>query len=48
MHTLPEWVYQVDMVGKTVVVGLAGWLFHIYDVRQMRAGGMELVQQCSS
>ena len=48
MHVLPEWVYQVDVVGTTVVVGLAGRLFHIYDVQQMRAGGMELVQRCSS
>ena len=48
MHALPEWVYQVDVVGTTVVVGLAGGLFHIYDVRQMRAGGVEPVQRCSS
>ena len=38
-HALPEWVYQVDVVGMTVVVGLAGRLFHIYDVRQMQRGG---------
>ena len=37
---LPEQMYQVDVVGTMVVVGLAGQLFHIYDVRQMRVGGM--------
>ena len=26
------------MAGTTVVVGLAGWLFYIYDVRQMHTG----------
>ena len=30
MHALPEQVYWVDVVGMTVVVGLAGQLFHIY------------------
>ena len=44
MHTLPEWVYQVDVVGTMVVVGLAGRLFHIYDVWQMCVQGTELVQ----
>jgi hypothetical protein len=32
--------------GDDVVVGLAGRLFHIYDVRQMRTGGAEPVQRC--
>ena len=41
-------MYQVDMAGTTVVVGLAGRLFHIYDVRQMHAGGAEPVQRRSS
>ena len=41
-------MYQVDVVGTTVVVGLAGRLFHIYDVWQMRTGGAELVQRHSS
>ena len=41
-------MYQVDVAGTMVVVGLAGQLFHIYDVRQMRAGGVELVQWRSS
>ena len=31
-------MYQVNMVGTTVVVGLAGRLFYIYDVWQMCAG----------
>ena len=30
MHMLLEWVYQVDMAGTMVVVGLVGQLFHIY------------------
>ena len=40
-------MYQVDVVG-TMVVGLVGWLFHIYDMRQMCAGGAEPVQRRSS
>ena len=43
-HALPEWVYQVDVAGTTVVVGLVGRLFHIYDMWQMRTGGVEPVQ----
>ena len=41
-------MYQVDVAGTMVVVGLAGWLFHIYDVWQMRTGGVEPVQWHSS
>ena len=41
-------MYQVDVVGMMVVVGLVGRLFHIYDVRQMRTGGAEPVQRRSS
>ena len=41
-------MYQVDVAGTTVVVGLAGRLFHIYDMQQMRTGGAEPVQQRSS
>ena len=29
MHMLPEWMYQVDVAAMMVVVGLAGWLFHV-------------------
>ena len=29
MHALPEWMYQVDMAGTMVVVGLEGQLFHM-------------------
>ena len=36
--SLPEQMYQVNVVGTTVVVGLAGRLFYIYDMWQMRAG----------
>ena len=46
--SLLEQMYQVDVAGTTVVVGLAGRLFHIYDVQQMRMGGTELVQWRSS
>ena len=31
-------MYQVDVAGTTVVAGLAGRLFYIYDVWQMHAG----------
>ena len=39
-------MYQVDcdVAGMTVVVALAGRLFHIYDMWQMHAGGAEPVQ----
>ena len=37
-------MYQVNVVGTMVVVGLAGQLFYIYDVQQMRAG---VRSQCS-
>ena len=36
------------MAGMTVVVGLVGQLFHIFNVQQMRAGGAEPVQWHSS
>ena len=36
--SLLEQMYQVNVAGTTVVVGLAGQLFYIYDVRQMCAG----------
>ena len=41
-------MYQVDVAGMMVVVGLAGRLFHIYDVQQMHTGGVEPVQRRSS
>ena len=41
-------MYQVNVAGMMVVVGLAGWLFHIYDMRQMCVGGAEAVQWHSS
>ena len=43
MHVLPEQAYQVDVVGTTVVEGLVGGLFHIYDVWLMCTRGMEPV-----
>ena len=36
--SLLEQMYQVNVAGTTVVVGLAGWLFYIYDVWQMHTG----------
>jgi len=34
-HTLPEYVYHLDLVNNTLVVGMACRLFHIYDIRKM-------------
>lgn len=34
-HTQPERVYRMDIVGNKLVVGLAGRLVHIYDVRKL-------------
>lgn len=34
-HTLPERVYNMDLVHHTLVVAMASRLFHIYDVRKM-------------
>jgi cell cycle arrest protein BUB3 len=47
-HTLPERVYHMDVTGTTVVVGMAGRLFHIYDVRKIREGGEPLQRRESS
>ena len=38
----------MDVAGTMVVVGLARWLFHIYNMWQMCAGGVELAQQHES
>ena len=35
------------MVDMTVVVGLAGWLFYIYNVQQMCMGAQRAQRQCS-
>ena len=37
----------MDMVEITVVVGLAGWLFYIYEVQQMYMGAQRAWSQCS-
>jgi cell cycle arrest protein BUB3 len=37
MFMQPERVYRMDIVGNKLVVGLAGRLVHIYDVRNMDA-----------
>ncbi|KIJ59972.1 hypothetical protein HYDPIDRAFT_32701 [Hydnomerulius pinastri MD-312] len=34
-HTLPERVYNMDLVNNTLVVAMASRLFHIYDIRKM-------------
>ena len=47
-HTLPERVYQMDVTGTMVVVGLAGRLFHIYDVRKIKEGEEPLQRRESS
>ena len=47
-HTLPERVYQMDVTGTTVVIGLAGRLFHIYDVRKIKEGEEPLQRRESS
>ena len=35
-HALPERMYQVDVAGMMVVLGLAGWLFHMVYLFQAR------------
>ena len=35
-HVLPERMYQVDMAGMMVVLGLAGRLFHVVYLFQAR------------
>jgi len=35
-HTLPERVYQLGVTGTTLVVGMAGRQFHIFDLRKIR------------
>ncbi len=37
-HSLPERVYNMDVSGNTLVVGMASRLFHIYDIRKMDGG----------
>ena len=36
-HSLPERVYQMDLVNYNLVVSMASRLFHIYDIRKMDA-----------
>lgn len=36
-HSLPERVYNMDLVNHTLVVAMASRLFHIYDIRKMDA-----------
>lgn len=38
----------MDVTGTTVVVGLAGRLFHIYDVRKIKEGEEPLQRRESS
>lgn len=36
-HSVPERVYNMDLVNHTLVVAMASRLFHIYDIRKMDA-----------
>ncbi|KAF8517022.1 WD40 repeat-like protein, partial [Hysterangium stoloniferum] len=37
-YTLPERIYHVGVTGTTLVVGMAGRQFHIYDIRKLQNG----------
>lgn len=37
-HALPERVYQMDIAGTNLVIGMAGRQFHIFDVRKIKEG----------
>jgi len=47
-HNLPERVYHMDVTGTTVVVGMAGRLFHIYDIRKIKDGEEPMQRRESS
>jgi len=40
-HAQPERIYNMDIVGKTLVVAMASRLFHIFDIRKMDAPTQE-------
>jgi len=46
--TLPERVYQMDVAGTNLVVGMAGRQFHIYDVRNLKEGEQPIQRRESS
>ncbi|KIJ29057.1 hypothetical protein M422DRAFT_37087 [Sphaerobolus stellatus SS14] len=46
--TFPERVYQMDVGGNNLVVGMAGRQFHIYDVRKLKEGEQPLQRRESS